>query len=386
MAVPQRVAVAGHELSIYVESPPLIESIVNDIRSARTRVWVESYIFLDDRAGQAVAEALMERAQAGVDVRVIADAVGSQTAPWPFFRELEEAGVRVHIFHSFWEALWSLSAFRIINRRNHRKLVVIDDSVAYFGGMNLADTFQATDVEPPEGRPASSGWRDVHIRLTGPQQAEVAESFERSWRLAHKEEIQRRTRAYRLGKLAPGEESIQFFDSGPGLKHTRAGRIFIRVLKEARQSLTLSMAYFVPVGRVLRALLRAHRRGVFIRVVVPGESDVPVVQRASRWLYTKLIRRRFHIYERQFNMLHSKVMVIDDQWSIVGSCNLDARSLWLNLEFLAVIHSEKFAQALNAIAAYEIERSRRITLRECLARSRWQRFLDRAAWSLRWWL
>jgi len=85
-------------------------------------------------------------------------------------------------------------------------------------------------------------------------------------------------------------------------------------------------------------------------------------------------------------MLHSKVMVIDDQWSIVGSCNLDARSLWLNLEFLAVIHSEKFAQALNAIAAYEIERSRRITLRECLARSRWQRFLDRAAWSLRWWL
>src|SRR5438034_562064 len=118
----QPVWVAGHEISIYVESRPLIESMVKDIGSAQKRVWVESYIFLDDRAGRAVAEALKERARSGLDVRVIADAIGSQTTPWSFFREMEKAGARVHIFHSFWEALWSLSAFRIINRRNHRKL------------------------------------------------------------------------------------------------------------------------------------------------------------------------------------------------------------------------------------------------------------------------
>jgi cardiolipin synthase A/B len=385
-AEPQQVSVAGHDLAIYMESRPLIKAMVDDIHRAHSRVWVESYIFLDDAAGQAVALALAERARAGLDVRVMVDAIGSQTTPWSFFRELESAGARVHIFHSFWEALWSLSAFRIVNRRNHRKLMVIDDRIAYFGGMNLADPVHVSVSEKTAKVPASTGWRDVHIRLTGPQQAQIAESFERSWRLAHGEEIKRRTRAYRLGVLAPGEESIQFFDSGPGLKHTRAGRIFARLFKSARQTLTLSMAYFLPVGRVLRALLRAHRRGVFIRVVVPGESDVPIVQCASRWLYTKLLRRRFHIYERQLNMLHSKVMVIDDDWSVVGSCNLDARSLWINLEFLAVIHSQKFAQALNAIIAHEMERSRRITIRDCYERRWWQRLVDRLAWALRWWL
>src|SRR5207245_4576415 len=135
--------------------------------------------------------------------------------------------------------------------------------------------------------------------------------------------VPRRSRSYRKGQLATAAESIQFFDSGPGPKHTRALRVFHRLLSMARKRITLSMAYFLPVGRVLRALLRAHRRGVFIRVVVPAQSDVPVVQRATRCLYGRLLRRRFHIYERQVHMLHSKVMVVDDEGSVLGSCTLD---------------------------------------------------------------
>src|SRR5207237_1523942 len=127
-----------------------------------------------------------------------------------------------------------------------------------------------------------------------------------------------------------------------------------RLIRAARHSVTLSMAYFVPVGRVLRELLRAHRRGVFVRTVVPGRSDVPVVQRATRHLYTRLLRRRFHVYERQVNMLHSKVMSVDDAWVVLGSSNLDARSLWINLEFLAVIHSRKLARELNDVVRFEI--------------------------------
>src|SRR5262249_52863395 len=113
---------------------------------------------------------------------------------------------------------------------------------------------------------------------------------------------------------------------------------------------------------------------------------VPIVQRASRYLYTKLLRKRFHIYERQSNMLHSKVLVVDDQWTVVGSSNLDARSLWLHLEFLAVIHSRNLAQVVNDIIQYEIDHSERVTLRACLQRGCWQRLRDRLAWSLRWWL
>jgi cardiolipin synthase len=382
------VPVAGNELTLFVESRPCIASMVRDIRTAQTRVWLETYIFLNDAAGVAVAEALKDRARAGVDVRLLYDAIGCQATPGSFFRDIENAGVHVHEFHSFWEALWKFSFLRVLNRRDHRKLLIVDERVAYFGGMNIVD---AASIESPavvraEHLPSSAGWRDVHVRLEGPKQTEVAESFERSWRRAHGEKIGRRPRAYRAAALEPGVESIQFFDSGPGLKHTRAARLFTRLIAGARRRITLSMAYFLPVGRVLAVLLRAPRRRVRVRVVVPGESDVPLVQYATRHLYTYLLRRRFRVFERQVNMLHSKVMIVDDQWCVVGSCNLDARSLWINLEFLAVIHSPHLARVLNDVVAYEISHSKRITFKAYQERSWWRRLVGRLAWTLRWWL
>jgi cardiolipin synthase len=358
--------------------------MVRDIRAARRRVWLETYIFHDDAAGRAVAEALAERARAGLQVRVLYDAVGSQATPGAFFRALEQAGAHVHAFHSLWEALWTFSLLRILNRRNHRKLLVIDDDVAFFGGMNVVDTTQGAG--PGGDLPASAGWRDVHLRLEGPLQREVADSCDRSWRRAHGEPLPGRPAPYRRAWLLSGEESIQFFDSGPGLKHTRAARLFARLMRGARRRISFSMAYFLPVGRVLRELLRAPRRGVPVRVVVPGASDVPLVQHATRHLYPYLLRRRIRVWERQTNMLHSKVMVVDNAWSVVGSCNLDARSLWINFEFLAVIHSRRLARVLNGVIAHEIARSKRITAESFREGSWWRRLVNRLAWSLRWWL
>ncbi len=383
---PRVVPVAGNELTLFVESAPLIEAMVRDIRAAQTRVWLEVYIFHHDDLGRAVAEALAERARAGVEVRVLYDAIGSQSTPGSFFRALEEAGASVHAFHSLWEALWNFSFLRILNRRDHRKLLVLDDRVAYFGGMNVVNTASAADVKGAEHLPTSAGWRDVHLRLEGPDQRGVADSFDRSWRRAHGEKIPRRPAAYRKAVLARGAESIQFFDSGPGLKHSRAHRLFRRLLRAARRRVTLSMAYFLPVGGVLKELLRAPRRGVAVRVVVPGESDVPLVQHATRYLYYWLLRRRIRIFERQGSMLHSKVMIVDRSWAVVGSCNLDARSLWINLEFLAVIHSRPLALALEEVVAYEIAHSQRVTPQTYRERTWWRRLVNRLAWSLRWWL
>jgi cardiolipin synthase A/B len=383
---PVRVTVAGQELTIFVQSLPMIAALVRDIQTAQSRVWVESYIFLADAAGCAVAEALKERARLGLDVRVLYDAIGCQSTPAIFFQEMAEAGIHVHAFHSIWEALYRFSFFRILNRRNHRKLVVIDDHVAYLGGMNLLDQGRAALAERAERPPTSAGWRDIHVRLTGPQQKELAESFDRSWRRARGFRIKRRPRSYRRALPAPREESIQFFDSGPGPKHTRASRVFTQLIRRAERRLALSMAYFLPVGPVLRHLLRAHRRGVFIQVVLPGESDVRIVQRATRYLYWRLLRRRFHIYERQMRMLHTKLMIVDDQWTVLGSCNLDARSLYINYEILAVIHSRNLAKILGTLVQSEVEASHRVTLRSCAKQPWTQRLLDRLAWSFRWWL
>lgn len=381
-----RATVAGNELEIFVESGPLIDAIVADIHKATQRVWLETYIFHHDQAGLRVRDALVERARAGVEVRLHYDAIGCQSTPASFFRPIRQAGGQVHCFHSLGEAFRTLTPFRILNRRNHRKLLVIDDRVAYFGGMNIIDQSLREEVLETDQEPLSRGWRDVHVRLAGPAQADVADSFQRSWQRAHGQTIRRRPKTYRLGALAPGVESLQFFDSGPGLKHTRAARVVNHLLDAARHTLTISMAYFLPVGSTMRRLLAAHRRGVSVRVVVPGASDVPLVQHATRYLYHVLLRRRFHIYERQADMLHSKVMVVDHQWTMLGSCNLDARSLFINLEFVAVVHSPQLAQVMTGIIEEEIARSRRISLRHVARLSWWQRLLDRAAWTFRWWL
>lgn len=391
---PVAVSVAGHQLTLFVETWPLIESMLRDLRRARRRIWLETYIFNDDAAGQAIAEALIERARAGVQVRVLYDAIGSQATPSAFFAALYEAGIEVHAFHSIWEALWKFSFLRVLNRRDHRKLLVIDDyhpedaanGAVYFGGMNIVDSSGVHSVADAEHLPRSAGWRDLHVRMVGPQHGEAAESFDRSWRQAHGETIPRRPRAYRRAQLAAREESIQLFDCGPGLRHTRAARLFTALIRLGRRRLTFSMAYFLPVGTVLTALLRAPRRGVLVRIVVPGVSDVPLVQAATRHLYTVLLQRRCRIYERQVNMLHSKVMLVDDAWTVVGSCNLDARSLGINREFLAVIRSRTFARVVRQLVAYEIGHSKRITLQDYRQRGFGRRLLDALAWLLRWWL
>ncbi len=392
---PRTISVAGNELTIFVESPPLIAAMLEDIQSARERVWLETYILLNDAAGTAIAQALKEKARAGLDVRVLYDFIGSQSTPAAFFKELQEAGVQVHEFHSLWESLRRFALFGILNRRNHRKLLVVDDRAGYFGGMNVVDT---TKGDPrirdlPVGSssgsrslPVSAGWRDVHVRLVGPQQSELADSFQRSWRRAKGQRNPRRSKAYRSAILSTENESLQFFDCGPGRSNTRAGRIFTRLIRASRQALALSMAYFIPVGRVLDAIRAAARRGVRIQAIVPGVSDVKLVQRATQYLYRKLIPWGIDIYERQTTMLHSKVLTVDDRWTAVGSCNLDPRSLWINLEFLAVVRSPAFAAAVNEICAHEIRHSKRITLADCARLSWWQRLINRMAWSLRWWL
>lgn len=392
--VPRTISVAGHELTVFVESGPLFESLLADIERAKKRVWVEVYIFFNDEGGTRIAEALKRKAEEGVDVKVLYDAVGSVSTPAGFFSAMTAAGVKVHAYHSFWEAFRRLRFFKVANRRDHRKVIVIDDSIGYFGGMNLIDNVETVEKQEAEKKPKSSGWRDVHVRLVGPQQGELAVSFDRSWCRAHGEKISKRPRAYRKGRVSgprfpsavSQEESIHFFDSGPGSRYSRAARVFSSLIGHARDSITISMAYFLPVGMVARALLRARRDGVRIRVIVPGKSDVKIVQRAANHLYLKLLKRGFRIYERQLRMLHSKAMVVDGLYSVVGSCNLDPRSLQINLEFVAVIRSRGFADIMQHICRYEISESQRVTIADTQKVPRFQRFLNSLAWGLRWWL
>ena len=380
--------VAGNDLVLFTESAPIIESIREDLKRATHRIWLESYIFADDAAGNSIADVLKERAKAGLDVRVIYDAVGCIDTSQQFFDDMEAAGVQVHAFHTFREALTRFSLFRVFNRRDHRKLVIVDDRVAYFGGMNIVDQSELTTVADVKAShlPPSAGWRDLHVRLCGPKQPEAAEAFERLWKKVKRLKGKPRTPWPIQQMLSRPPETIHFFDCQPKFRSRRAALVFCPLIREARQTITLSMAYFIPVGSVLRELIRARRRGVTIRVIVPGESDVKLVQRATQYFYDKLLRLGFRIYERNDYMLHSKAMVVDDEWSVIGSCNLDPRSLRLNLEFVAVMRSEPLALAVKQVCAYEMRNSRRVTEHWHGKRSWLDRALDRCAWAFRRWL
>lgn len=398
--------VAGQTLTLLFNTESQREWMLRDIRSARQRVWLETYIFSDDDFGREVADALKERAIAGVDVRVHYDAIGCLTTPSSLFAELEQVGARLHCYHSAWESLRRFEFFKTYSRRNHRKILVIDDRVAYFGGMNIADHSSSLPGSTDSRSVEEIGWRDLHVRMEGLLQRQVAESFERSWQRATRKRGRRSREAIPLGVLlardrftssrssAPetcssttsNDEWIRFFDSGPGPRGDRTGRVFARLLKSARRSLTFSMAYFLPVGGVLRALLRAAKRGVRVQVLLPGVSDVPLVQRATRYFYEVLLKRRIELLERRDQMLHSKIVIIDEEYVVLGSSNFDALSLWVNWEFLAVIRSPRLAAVLNEHIQREMQSSERVTRSSWRSQSWPQRLLDRAAWSLRHWL
>jgi cardiolipin synthase len=186
--------------------------------------------------------------------------------------------------------------------------------------------------------------------------------------------------------LTSREDGIWLFDSAPRFRKRRPVRVLKPLLRRACRRITVSMAYFIPVGPVMRELLRARRRGVEVEVILPQHSDVKLVQWASQYLYEKLLKHGIRIFERRDQMLHSKAMVLDDKWSIVGSCNLDPRSLRLNTEFLGVIRSSEVAGQLRQLCQYEIEQSGEVCLTTCSRRAWWQRLRDRIAWSLRRWL
>jgi len=382
------VDVAGHEFTLYSESQPLIDAMVADILAAQTRVWKETYIFMDDPAGRAVADALCDRARAGLDVRLMIDGFGSFSTPSAMITRLQEAGVQVHVFHAITQVIRGPRWLQAFNQRNHRKLMVVDEQIAYFGGMNVVDQsgIQSADDAKAKSLPTSAGWRDVHARMVGPRTSEITGIMERLWQRVHHEKRGKPPK-WRVPNFArTPDDSFYFFDSRPTFGDRRPHRVLVPLMRQARREITLLMAYFLPIGRVLRAMVKARRRGARVRVVVPEVSDVPLVQWATRHFYEYLLRRGIHIYERRDRMLHSKAMLVDDRWSVIGSCNLDARSLRINLEFFAVIQSQALAALLGEICREEIAESHRVTLEMARERNCWRRWLDRLAWNMRKWL
>ena len=351
-------------LRVFTEGDRLYAAMLGAIRRARRSIKLESYIFADDEIGRQFAAALGERARAGVQVLVHIDAAGSLF--WGS-RHLEQLlrreGIRLRWFHRWsWRAPWRY------NRRNHRKLLVVDGRTGFLGGFNI-------HRENSRAVYGEARWRDTHVQVGGALARALQTLFDAFWR--------GRRRRYPFLQTPDGNVLIT--------NHVRRGRLFLRNLfaarfATARGHIWLTTPYFVPDRRTQRGLVAAARRGVDVRVLVPRKNNEHLTQWAGQAAYAALFAAGVKIYEYFPRMLHAKTMVVDGSWSSVGTANIDYRSFFLNYEINLAGTDRVLAAALEAEFQDDLRQSEQIAPARWARRGWLARILEFIGWLARRWL
>lgn len=337
--------VGAHRLSLLRNGDQTYPSMLEAIASARSFICLETYIFRADRTGTRVAEALMERARAGVEVNLILDAWGSPL-PAGFLRKLREAGVRILLYNPVrisWRAVQT--RFARFWRRDHRKILVVDGRVGFTGGLNVGDDYASEAM-------GGWGWRDTHLRIEGPAVSELLYVFLRTWRGEGGAPIDEGR--YRNEGRRP-DPKVRVLASD-----LRRGRLMIRdayldAVDSAKRRLWITSAYFLPSGKLVRALKAAARRGVDVRLLLAGTTDIPPARYAAQSFYTRLLKAGVRIFEWSGTVLHAKTALADRHWATVGSTNLDTMSMRMNLEVNAIVEDEQFNAVLARLFEEDLE-------------------------------
>lgn len=403
--VPQPVTLAdGTQIQLYKDGEAL-HAAYEAIKQAQHRICLEMYIFASDDTGRAFADLLCEKAKAGVLVYVIYDSFGSIGTDGNMFEQLKRAGVRVLEFHPFWPWEGKFS-WRPVNR-DHRKLLIIDNDVAALGGMNIAREYAGSWVVQSSA-PEHDFWRDTAISVRGPGMRQFLTAFAKTWQyVTHRGKmraaeyvynldgvcgpcewpiIQRRKRGRVVhGDLPEGKPQFGILASAP-TRQSPLRPFLNKLFREARKSICLTMAYFAPHDDLIDELCAAARRGVKVRLMVPAKGDVKLLVIAAQSFYDTLLTAGVQIYERQGVVLHAKTMVIDGLISMVGSTNLDYRSIEYNLELSALIRSREFGRQMEELFEHDVRFSRRIRADKWRYRPNWDRFVQWAVSRTRYWL
>jgi cardiolipin synthase len=361
--------VPGNRVTLLQNGDQAFPAMLAAIRAATHTVRLESYMFEDGRVGRDFGDALCDRARAGVEVQVVYDGVGSLRSSAQFWELLRGHGVQVYEFHplSPWRRL------RWWNRRDHRKLLLIDGEIAFAGGLNLSDNYLATEVSP--------GWRDTHVRVAGPVVAVLERLFASTWHYVTRHAL----RPMPPGPAA-GDQLVNAVGSTLRRHRTAIYRAYVHAIRHARRSVRIANAYFIPPRGVRRALRNAVARGVRVEVIVPEWGDLVTAHFAGRRLFDRLLRHGVRIYLWPDAVMHAKTAVIDGVWSTVGSFNLDQRSIFHNIEVNLNIVDADFGAQMEAMFAADRARCREVQLFEWRLRALGERVLERLCYAFRYWL
>jgi cardiolipin synthase len=346
----------GNSMRVLANGDEAYPAMLEAIADARRTVALSSYIFGDDRAGKPFVAALSDAVKRGVEVRVLVDGFGARYTFPPVHKALQLAGVPVQLFlprvHQ--------AGLAFFNLRNHRKVLTVDGRIAFTGGMNI----QARNIHAD--RPARTV-RDLHFRVEGPIVSQIQESFAEDWAFTTREVLDGPGWFPSLTEV--GNTTARAITDGPDgdLEVTRM--VILAALASARETVRIVTPYFLPDSGMIAALSVAALRGVRVEIVLPSQVNIPVVQWAATAQLWQVLRPGCRVFITPMPFDHSKVMVVDRKWALIGSSNWDPRSLRLNFELDLELYCVRCASALDDLVQERIVSAREVTLTEVDARS-----------------
>lgn len=378
--------IAGNKATLLFDGPQTMAAMRAAIAAARDSINLETYIFDEDELGLQFAELLMEKQRQGVTVNIMYDSVGTLAVPAAFFERMREAGIHLLAFNPVGSAAWKL------NQRDHRKLLIVDGRIAFTGGINISASYTRGSLfrsRPAAREPAQSaqspqpGWRDTHVMIEGPAVAACQWLFVRQWVAQDAAELP--LAEYFPPPQVAGDKLLRVLGSDPGDKF-EIYRAYSLALQAARRSIHLTSAYFVPDQQTVAALTAAARRGVDVRLVLPGVSDNGIVFQAGHAFYDELLDSGVRIFHLKRAVLHAKTAVIDGNWSTVGSANIDRRSFLHNSELNVIVLGSAFGAEMETAFAEDLRGSTELSLQQWRQRPLLDRLKEWAASLAGYWL
>ncbi len=342
-----------------VDGPATYAAMFKTIQNAKDHINLETFIFEDDEVGRQFADLLLQKQSEGIQVNLIYDSVGCSKTPAAFFQRLRDGGIQTLEFNPINPL--ELNEERWVTHRDHRKILVVDGSVAFTGGVNISRVYSSSSfsIRHREGD-IQEAWRDTHVQIEGPVVAEFQKLFLDTWARQKGPELSKRN--YFPSLQQKGHDLVHVIGSAPGQENRITYIMYVSAFAFAETFIHLTNAYFVPDEQTVKALTEAARRGVDVKMILPGTSDQDAAFYAGRSYYTHLLKSGVKLYELKKNMLHAKTAVIDGVWSTIGSTNMDLWSFLRNDEVNAIILSKDFADKMEILFQGDLQQSSEILL------------------------
>ncbi|MBB2506969.1 Cardiolipin synthase [Staphylococcus cohnii subsp. cohnii] len=353
-----------NNVDIYTDGHALFDQMKEDLRNAKSYIHLEYYVLKLDKLGSEIVDILQQKAEEGLEVKILYDAVGSKTVHKSKFKKFQEAGGQVE---AFFQAKIPLVNFRL-NNRNHRKILVIDGMTGYVGGFNIGDEYLGLDEN-------FGYWRDTHLRVKGDGVDALQLSFIHDWNSqSHREQLEFNDKYFPDNAKKGGDVPMQIALSAPSDNWHQIEFGYMKMIMNAKKSIYMHSPYFIPDKGYINALRIAAKAGVDVRLIIPNKPDHIFVYWATITSVAQLIRDGVKVYTYENGFIHSKMMIIDDEVASVGSSNMDIRSFELNFEINAFMYDENIVKELKAAFIEDMKVSKELTEERYEQRSNWIKF------------